>query len=119
MARAPTSKVRGVVRVVIFLVVLLVAPALALLPWVEVLDRKLLDVQFRFLRTHALRAVAKDVVIVGIDDETAQVLREPLTLWHPHLGKFLRAVASAGAAVTGLDIVLPDRSFDAIVPGYD
>jgi len=106
-------------RVVIFAIVLLMGPALALVPWVEPLDRKFLDAQFRFLRAHDLRAVATDVVIVGIDDETTRVIREPLTLWHPHLGKFLQAVAQSGAAVVGLDVILPDRSFDAIVPGYD
>ena len=60
-----------------------------------------------------------DVVIVGIDDESTRVLREPLTLWHPHVGKFLQAMAGSGATAVGLDIVLPDRSFEAIVPGYD
>ena len=37
----------------------------------------------------------------------------------PASRKFLQAVAKSGAAAVGLDIVLPDRSFDAIVPGYD
>ena len=106
-------------RVAIFTVILLIGAALALVPWVEPLDRKILDAQFRFLRAHALRPVENDVVIVGIDDETTRVFREPLTLWHPHLGKFLQAVAKSGAAVVGIDMILPDRSFDAIVPGYD
>jgi len=103
----------------IFAVVLLVGAGLALTTWVEPLDRKLLDVQFRFLRAEAPRQVKNDVVIVGIDDETTRLLREPLTLWHPHIGKFLEAVAKSGVAAVGLDIVLPDRSYDAIVPGYD
>jgi len=106
-------------RMGIFAVVLLVGAGLALTTWVEPLDRKLLDVQFRFLRAEAPRQVKNDVVIVGIDDETTRLLREPLTLWHPHIGKFLEAVAKSGAAAVGLDIVLPDRSYDAIVPGYD
>ena len=106
-------------RAAIFTIVLLVAPALTLVPWVESLDRKLLDLQFGFLRAYAPRAAGNDVVIVGIDDETARVVREPLTLWHPHLGKFLQAAAKSGAAAVGLDIILPDRSFDAVVPGYD
>src|SRR5262249_50954364 len=44
---------------------------------------------------------------------------EPFTLWHAHLGKFLQASAGAGAVAVGVDVVLPDRSFDGIVPGRD
>jgi len=106
-------------RVALFTLVLLLDLGLAFFPWVGTVDQKLLDVQFRFLRAQAMHPVKHDVVIVGIDDETTRALREPLTLWHPHLGKFLQAVAKSGAAAVGLDIVLPDRSFDAIVPGYD
>jgi class 3 adenylate cyclase len=106
-------------RIGIFAIILLLGATLASAPWVEPMDQKLLDAQFRFLREHALRPTGNDVVIVGIDDETTRLLREPLTLWHPHLGKFLQAVARSGAAAVGLDIVLPDRSFEAIVPGYD
>jgi class 3 adenylate cyclase len=106
-------------RIGIFTIILLLGATLAFAPSVEPLDQKLLDAQFQFLRAHALRPVENDVVIVGIDDETTRVLREPLTLWHPHLGKFLQAAANSGAAAVGLDVVLPDRSFDALVPGYD
>src|SRR5262249_51129738 len=60
-----------------------------------------------------------EVVVVGFDEATTNALREPLTLWHPHLGKFLQAAASGGASVIGLDVVLPDRSYESIVPGYD
>jgi len=106
-------------RVALFTLVLLLDLGLAFFPWVGTLDQKLLEVQFRFLRAQALHPVKHDVVIVGIDDETTKALREPLTLWHPHLGKFLQAVAKSGATAVGLDVVLPDRSFDVIVPGYD
>lgn len=83
------------------------------------LDLKLLDAQFKVLRTHALRPVKNEVVIVGFDEDTTGVLREPFTLWHAHLGKFMQAAAGAGATVIGLDVVLPDRSYEAIAPGYD
>lgn len=102
-----------------FAVILGVAAVLPYVPWVEPGDHAILDAQFRFLRAHALRPIKNEVVIVGIDDETTRLLREPLTLWHRHLQKFLQAAAGSGAAVVGLDVVLPDRSFDTIVPGYD
>ena len=99
--------------------ILLLAAGLNYAGWLHPLDLKLLDAQFKALRTYALRPAAEPVVIVGFDEDTTHVLREPLTLWHPHLGKFLQAAASGGATVIGLDVVLPDRSFEAIVPGYD
>jgi class 3 adenylate cyclase len=48
-----------------------------------------------------------------------KVLREPFTLWHPHIGNLLQAAAMGGAAAVGLDVVLPDRSYEFIAPGYD
>ncbi len=106
-------------RTGLFSIVLLLAAGLALFGWAEPLERRLVDAEFRFLRAHAPRAVANDVVIVGIDDESTQRLPEPLALWHPHIGKFLEAMGQAGAAVVGLDVVLPDRSFEDLAPGYD
>jgi CHASE2 domain-containing sensor protein len=61
----------------------------------------------------------RDVVVVGIDEADVHQFPEPITLWHQHLGDFLRAVSAGHAAAVGLDVALPERSFDAIVPGYD
>jgi CHASE2 domain-containing sensor protein len=96
-------------RTGIFAIVLLLAAGVAFLDWAEPLDRDLVDMQFRFLRANQLRAAEREVVIVGIDDESMRAMREPLTLSHPHVGKFLEATAKAGAAAIGLDIVLPDE----------
>jgi class 3 adenylate cyclase/CHASE2 domain-containing sensor protein len=101
------------------LFILLLAAGISHSGWLISLDLRLLDAQFRVLRTYALRPAANPVVVVGFDEDTARALREPLTLWHPHLGKFLQAAAGAGATVIGLDVVLPDRSFETMVPGYD
>lgn len=93
--------------------------ALAYWPSTVPLEHAILDAEFRFLRAHASRPIEKEVVIVGIDDATTRALPEPLTLWHRHLAAFLQAVADTSATAVALDVVLPDRSFDAIVPGYD
>ena len=93
-----------------------------LLPWTDFvadLDLKVIDQQSLLLRVLAPRPVANDVVIVGIDDETEKVLREPYTLWHPHLGQFFKAMAAARPSVVGLDINLPDRSYNFLLEGYD
>ncbi len=83
------------------------------------LDAKILDAQFRWLRAAAPKPVANDVVIVGIDENTTRELFEPIALWHPHLGKFFEAMARARPAVVGLDVVLPDRSYDRLLREYD
>jgi CHASE2 domain-containing sensor protein len=99
--------------------ILLLAAGFSYSGWLRPLDLQVLDAQFKVLRTHALRPVKNEVVVVGFDEDTSHVLREPFTLWHPHLGNFLQATASGGAAAIGLDVVLPDRSYEKIVPGYD
>ena len=104
---------------IILALVVAIGAALAFWPPAAALEHVVLDAQFRFLRAYALRQVEQDVVIVGIDDATAHAFSEPLTLWHPHLGKFLQIVAESEALATGLDVVLPDRSFETLVPGYD
>jgi adenylate cyclase len=98
---------------------MLVAVTLAATNALEPLDRAALDAQFAALRAIGPRAVATDVVIVGIDEDTVKRLPEPVSLWHPHFSRFLHATAAGGAAAVGLDVVFPDRSYDAIVPGYD
>jgi len=87
--------------------------------WPERADHVLLDAEFRLLRHYASRPIDKDVVVVGMDEAAFRALREPFALWHPHLGKFLQAMAVAKPSVLGLDVVLPDRSFQFMTPGYD
>jgi adenylate cyclase len=83
------------------------------------LDLKLLDHEFRLLRQWLPAPAARQVVVVGVDEETVRRFPEPIALWHRHLGKFLSAMAQAKPAAVGIDIVLPDRSFDAVLPGSD
>lgn len=59
------------------------------------------------------------VLVVGIDEASYAAFPEPEALWHQHLGAFLEAMARLKPAAVGLDVVLPDRSFDALVPGID
>lgn len=83
------------------------------------LDAKLLDAQTHALKRFFPTSARNDVVIVGIDDGDVHQFPEPMTLWHKHLGEFLKAVSAGNATAVGLDIALPERSFDEIVPGYD
>ncbi len=85
----------------------------------EKLSRKVLDWQFTLLQRSDVRPLPLDVVIIGIDPAAFKSLREPIELWHPHLGKLLLAMAEAKPAVLGLDIVLPQRSYDFLALRYD
>jgi adenylate cyclase len=82
-------------------------------------DMRVLDSQFRWLREHQPRPVDRDVVLVGMDDATTTAFPEPMSLWHRHLGDFLKAMAELGPSVIGFDLVLPERSYDAVLPGAD
>ena len=104
---------------ILFALPLVIGLALAYFHAHTWLDQKILDWQFQLLREHYPKPLQNDVVVVGIDENTFKELREPFALWHPHLGKFLRAMAQAKPAVLGLDVVLPDRSYHFLVPQYD
>lgn len=106
-------------RHVPFVAIALCGVLLASLPALRWTDLKLLDAQFRLLRAWHPQPAAREVVVVGVDEETVKRLPEPVTLWHRHLGRFLAAMGAARPAAVGVDIVLPDRSYDAVVPGSD
>ena len=83
------------------------------------LSRTLLDRQFTQMQQDDVHRLPNDVVIVGIDEDATKALKEPFALWHPHLGKFLDAMAIAKPSVLGLDIALPERSYQFLIPQYD
>ncbi len=105
-----------------FGVLLLIPVALlfAFLPPVERLDLAVFDAQSRLLRALAPRPAPRpDPVLIGIDEATYRALPEPFALWHDHIAALLEGLVAAGAGPIGFDIVLPDRSFDALLPGRD
>jgi adenylate cyclase len=83
------------------------------------LSRKILDRQFSVLHEHAARPLSRDVVVVGIDEASLRKFREPFALWHPHLERFLRAMVVAEPVVVGLDVELPEHSYQSLLPGYE
>ncbi len=108
----------------LFLVVALIAAGAALLPTprespLADAERFAFDMQMRALRVIHPRPVDNDVVLVGIDEETEARFQEPVALWHKHFAQVLHALARARPRAVGVDIVLPERSFDGIVPGLD
>lgn len=107
------------IRTVLLLVLIVLGAVAAISGATRPLELRLLDLQFRSLRAWAPQPVEQDVAVIGIDEETARRLPEPVTLWHRHLGQLFTALAAARPSVVGVDLVLPDRGFDAVAPGYD
>jgi class 3 adenylate cyclase len=85
----------------------------------EDVERVAFDWQMRALRRIHPRPVPGDVVLIGIDEGTYAKYPEPFALWHRHFARVLHALARAGPEAVGVDITLPERSFDSIVPGSD
>ncbi|MCX7155236.1 MAG: CHASE2 domain-containing protein [Rhodocyclales bacterium] len=83
------------------------------------IDLALLDTTTNVLREYFPVAVSNEVVVVGIDEASAARYPEPLTLWHRYVGEFLRAAAAGKATAVGLDLVLPDHSYNEVLPGSD
>jgi len=82
-------------------------------------ERFAFDQQMRLLRAVHPRPLRDDIVLVGIDDDTEAKFIEPVALWHRHFAAVLHALAKGKPRAVGVDVVLPERSFDGIVPGLD
>jgi class 3 adenylate cyclase/CHASE2 domain-containing sensor protein len=111
--RSRLEKIAGVAACAIFALLLQASPMGA---WI---DFALFDATTVALRKQTPAPLSKEVVVVGIDEASMAAYPEPLTLWHRQLGDFLRAVAAGKAAAVGLDLVLPDRSYNEVLPGGD
>ena len=86
---------------------------------ISLLERLSFDVQMTLMRNLLPRPAKVEPVLIGIDDASEDVFEEPLAMWHQHLGKALRALSMVKPLVVGVDIQLPPRSFDKILPGLD
>ncbi|HEX4331142.1 MAG TPA: adenylate/guanylate cyclase domain-containing protein [Usitatibacter sp.] len=83
------------------------------------LERAAFDAQMRILRAAHPRPMANDVVLVGIDELSERAFPEPMALWHVHFAEVLHALARAKPAAVGVDIALPERSYEFITRGLD
>ena len=84
-----------------------------------VLERISFDLQMSFLREFYPRDAKVEPVLIGIDEAAEDEFEEPLAMWHRHFAKTLDALVLAKPALVGIDIQMPSRSFDKIMPGLD
>lgn len=85
----------------------------------ERLDLAALDLEFRLLRRWLPRPAPREVAVVGIDERSVAAMPEPIALWHAHLARFLDQMRQAQPAALGIDLVLPERSYERVQPGAD
>jgi adenylate cyclase len=86
------------------------------------LDDRLFDVQVQIIRQWRAdppESAGTGITIVGIDEATLQRAGVPIALIHGLLGQALDVISNAGARAIAVDLVLPDRSFDHLLPGSD
>ncbi len=98
------------------------APFGGISAWLQRADQLLFDTQVRVIRAWRPVQIAgpgAEVIIVGIDDATLAKAGVPIALIHGELGQALDAISGAGARAVAVDLVLPERSFDRLVPGAD
>ena len=102
-----------------FLLALAVLLAVHFTPPARLLELAWVDLQFRLLRHFAPLPATQEVVVVGIDDATVRGMNLPLATMHAELGRFLEAMALAKPRAVGLDVTLPQTSYDGLKPGLD
>ena len=99
--------------------VIMVGLFVACYPLISSFDRTLRDQEFQILRIVTPRIANTNPVLIGIDDATINSIAEPIALWHRQFAAILRALRIAKPAAVGLDVVLPDRSFESFAPGHE
>ncbi len=93
--------------------------ALALTPAAERVDAWCLDHAWRLAGALGARTTTDAIVVVGVDDESVRRAPELLGAGHEVLGDALSRIASAHPRAIGLDLPLPERSFEAVRAGLD
>ncbi|HET9046984.1 MAG TPA: CHASE2 domain-containing protein, partial [Casimicrobiaceae bacterium] len=93
--------------------------ATAALPFVRVADLALVDAQFGFLARHWPLAARDAIVVVGIDEATLAAETAPIALSHRMLARAFAALARAAPRAVGVDVILPERSYETLAPGGD
>ncbi|HXN16270.1 MAG TPA: CHASE2 domain-containing protein [Usitatibacter sp.] len=112
-------KARAAMRALAIATLAIVGLVFSFTPAAGRLDAVLLDAEWWLLRRVDPRPAPDDIIIVGVDDATVGAIPQPPGLWHEPLGRVLLRIAAARPRAIGLDLALPERSFEAIRPGLD
>ncbi len=91
----------------------------SLTPLAERLDNRVLDVEWTLLRKFAPKPAPDDILIVGVDDASVRAIAVPPGLWHAPIGRALERIAAARPRAIGIDLALPERSYEGFHAGLD
>ena len=91
----------------------------SLTPLAERFDDVLLDAQWNLLRKFAPKQGVDDIIIVGVDDASVRAIDVPPGLWHEPIGRALERIAAAHPRAIGIDLALPERSYEGFHAGLD
>ena len=83
------------------------------------MGRSAFDLQMQLLRQYYPREAINDPVLIGFDDSALVKFEEPMALWHKHYAQLFAAILRGKPAAVAVDVVLPPRSYDSILPGLD
>src|SRR4051812_13616840 len=109
----------GVLRAAAVAAIALLALLYSLTPLADRADAAILDVEWSLLSRLDSRPAPDDIMIVGVDEASYREILEPPGMWHAQIGEVLVRVASAQPRAIGLDIALPERSFEPVRAGLD
>lgn len=91
----------------------------SLTPVAARLDDALLDLEWVLLRKFAPKPAPDDILIVGVDEMSVRTIDAPPGLWHEPIGLVLERIAAAKPRAIGIDLALPERSYENFHPGLD
>jgi CHASE2 domain-containing sensor protein len=91
----------------------------SLSPAAERIDDYLLDSQWSVLRKFAPKPGPDDIIVVGVDDASVRAIDVPPGLWHEPIGRALERIAAAHPRAIGIDLALPERSYEGFHSGLD
>jgi len=104
----------------IFGLLLIIITSLPEWPLIQRLDLNLFDQQANLIRANREpEPLAKEVILIGIDEDTYEQIKKPITLWHQDFANLFTALSTSGISVLGLDILFPARSYNHVIPGID
>ncbi len=103
---------------IIFAAWVAVSIALSWKPAVHSWDFLLYDAASR-AAANAGQAIDDNVVVVALDETSLDQLSAPIALMQAELGLVLEALSVAGAKAVAVDLILPDQSFEHLLPGLD
>ena len=110
---SPTTRWRAWIAILVLLI------GLAWTGCLRSLELGWLDARFALRRHYLATAPVPEIVLVAADERSLQLIPEPMALWHRPLALVFERLAEIGPRAVGIDLALPERSYESLLPGGD